>query len=136
MCGSGGAVRAVRVGAGPDAAAGVSSTTSTPKSLATPASPSAYPWPRARSFQSAPLRYSSARRSTVSRRGRGGVKRAIVRPAAPVTSRVGAGRWPNGVSGAAGLIATVRRVAPGRRAPGSTVRVWPVSRAPGAAGWL
>ena len=113
-----------------------SSATSTPKSRARPASPSAYPWPSARSFQPAPRRYSSASSSTVSRCGRGGVNRASAWPPGPVTWSVGAGSPPSAVPGSAALTTTVTRVAPGRRAAGSTVRVSPCSRAPGAVGWL
>jgi hypothetical protein len=114
-----------------------SSVTRTPKSRASPASPSAYPCPIARTLQPVPgLRYSSASSSTVSGPGRGGAKRATVRPEPSVTSSRGAGSRPSGVPGSAALTTTVTRQAPPRSRAGSTARVSPRSRTPAARGWL
>lgn len=53
--GAGGAAGGRMAGAGWAAGAGAGSSTVTPKSVAMPASPFAYPWPTARAFH-APLR--------------------------------------------------------------------------------
>ena len=85
--GTGGATGAAAAGAG-------SSSTETPKSVAMPARPFAYPWPTARTFHAPPRWYTSTTTRAVSLPSCGGVKVAITEPPSALrTVAVGSTPW-------------------------------------------
>lgn len=121
-----GAAGGCGVAAGCGAATGggvgaASSSTETPKSVAMPARPLAYPWPTARTFHTPPRWYTSTTTSAVSVPSFGGVKVAITAPpSASRTVAVGSTPWKD-CPAASGLAVTTTRSMPCGSAPVSTV---------------
>ncbi|OSY50572.1 hypothetical protein BG846_03740 [Streptomyces fradiae ATCC 10745 = DSM 40063] len=109
-------------GAAWGAAGAGGSSTVTPKSVAMPASPFAYPWPTARTFQAPPLRYTSTTTSAVSVPSRGGVKVARTAPvAASRTVAVGSTPWKVRPASSGLAVTTIRSMSAGTAAVSTVI---------------
>ncbi len=124
------------------AAGAAGSSTFTPKSVAMPPRPFAYPWPTARTFQAPARRYTSTTTSAVSVPSRGGVKVARTLPSSALRT-VAVGSVPAKVAPGASRLAvtTTLSMSAGTAAVSTTIASGEAPAparwlTPGPAGWL